>query len=511
MPQTYRRGARGRPVQNVRRTANYYRPQKQKSNVETLIYNLRKLPRRFIVISGSAVLLLTVLIVSLCVFGGKGSTSSPANGGKNGNGTPAPMATDPTVMLPPRAQALLLPEVTPATVITRDLSFGVESIKFTAEKNINMPSLYGDELFFSAGTGSLDSKIFKNLFVYNLKTGETQKVDAPTITKGEFYQTQINKNWLVWVRTDHGINNSIYVKNRNTDAAPFAVRSTKSGKFKVRLAGNTLIWVEPTSSTSSQLILWDLASGENLPLMTFSDTTYSVSDPCIYEAPEDTGAPGASATPTPTPSPTPTPTPSPTPSASSSPGASASPGFNETGGEETVAANDNITIVWAGPDPNQTPEQKAQEEHSAIFWLKLDQNSVDANGNINKQTYLPGTYVHEPLYNGKYFVWIDNNYMPGGANLYLSEPNGTPKIVDTAVTTYALGDDILVYGKSSKIWVYVISTGEYCCMTGGKEQGKTPCVHGNTVVWFDWDTDEVRFKVLTDEELAVYKGSAGAR
>jgi hypothetical protein len=170
--------------------------------------------------------------------------------------------------------------------------------------------------------------------------------------------------------------------------------------------------------------------------------------------------------------------------------------------------------VWAGPDSSQTADQiTANGEHSAIYWLKLGQNIQDESGNIRKdaiQTFLPGTYVHEPLYNGKYFAWIDTNYAPN-SNLYISEPNGTPKKIDTGITTYGLGDDVLIYGKSGQIWVYVISTGEKCCMS---EHGMMPVVSGNTVVWADNSSsdsgnDVLKFKALTDEELALYTGNSG--
>jgi hypothetical protein len=498
MPQNYRRGA-VRPGRNVRKTSGYYRPPKRQSKLELLMERIKKLPRRFLIITGSCLLLLILLISMFALFSDKAGTAPTGSGGSKTK-TPAPTATamDPSVTLPPRAAALLVPEVTPEGVPVRDLSFGAKDIHFK-ERQINQPALYDNELFYSAGTGDINSgNVFKKMYLYNLDTGEEEQVSAPMITKGEYYETQLNKDWLVWVLTDGGIHSQIYMKNRNTDSAPFKLRECAHGKPKLRLAGDTLIWMEPVNDTSDQLMMTNLNEQEVIPLANFSQfATYGVSAPCIYDEPDEAGG---TAGPAPESSPTVSPTPAPEVSATSSHDG------DESGSGENPAARNNTTVVWAGPDTGQTPEQaQAEGEHSAIFWVKLGEGvTYDEKGEIRKNTYLPGTYVHEPLYNGTYFAWVDGNYAPR-QSLYIGKPNEAPIKIDDSVTTYSLGDDILVYGKDKQIWVYIISTGEYCRLTSGKEEGKTPLASGNGVVWSVWTKDitgdVMRYKLLTGRDL----------
>lgn len=493
MPQTYRRGA-VRPARNVRKTSGYYRPPKRQSKLELLMERVKRLPRRFLILAGSSVLLLVVLISLFSMLSDEAGTT-PAGSGPMAK-TPVPTATamDPTIPFPPRPAALLVPEVTPETVPVRDLSFGAKDIHFK-ERQINQPSLCGNELFYSAGTGDINSgNVLTKMYLYNLDTGEEVKVSAPMIKKGEYYETQHNKDWLVWVLTDGGIHSQIYMKNRHNDNAPFRLKECAHGKPKLRLAGDTLIWMEPVNATSDQLMMINLNEQELIPLDSFSQfATYGVSAPCIYDEPLEP-EPGSS----------PAASPANTPAVSE-----ASPGEgDEDGSEHSPAARSNTTVVWAGPDPGQTAAQiQAEGERSAIHWVKLGEGvTYDENQKIVKNTYLPGTYVHEPLYNGTYFAWVDGNYAPR-QSLYIGKPNEAPVKVDDSVTTYSLGKDILVYGKDMQIWVYVISTGEYCRLTSGSEEGKTPLACGNAVLWSVWTKDitgdVMRYKLLTDRDLGL--------
>ncbi len=152
------------------------------------------------------------------------------------------------------------------------------------------------------------------------------------------------------------------------------------------------------------------------------------------------------------------------------------------------------SITWAGPGET--------EDTSGIYYLILE---TDEQGLFNEpEEYFPGTYVHEPLYNGEYFVWLDTNKSREG-KLYLGKPGEEPVVIDQHITTYSLGDGIVVYGKNSSVWVYVITTGEICRLTSPDEQGMLPKVSKRTVVWYnlssDSDKDVLRYKILTDEEL----------
>lgn len=342
-----------------------------------------------------------------------------------------------------RVAALLQPpQLQYQSVAYRDLSSEVKDVQFS-QAQINQPGVYGHEIFFSCGTGSLDGPVLTRMCTYNLDTGEETQVAETKIYNGEYYETLISDKYLVYLETDHGTNNNIYVLNRGEEK-PTLIKTCKNGKPKLRLSGDTLIWMEQVDENLDNLQMIDMVTQENVTLFEISDVaTYGVSAPCIH----------------------------------------------------------GDTIVWAGPDTAQSEEDKANGEKSAIYTLNLDTDIDD--GGLHPQSFTPGTYVHEPQFDGVHYVWIDSN-KSFDSNLYLSVANGTPQVIASGVTTYGLGDGIVVYGKDQGVWVYVMQTGETCRLTSDTEKGIMPQVQGRTVVWHSTSSDGkdvLRFKILSDEDL----------
>ena len=342
-------------------------------------------------------------------------------------------------------------KATPNPAVIRDISYGARDIEFK-EKQINIPGIYDNELLFSAGTGSLyvGSDVLSKLYLYNLDAGDETLIAESDIYAGEYYETLVNHKWLVWLETDHGTKNYIMVMDRSTGKIS-KLQSFKEGQPKLNLYGNLLVWVEQVSDAEDRLSMIDLEVQEFLPIQTFTDkATYGVSSPYVYDD----------------------------------------------------------TIVWADRDPTQTEEDKQNGENSAIYYLEL--KTDEAGTFAEPQYYCPGTYVHEPLYNGDVFVWLDANKSPR-SNLYIGRVGEEPKKIASDVTTYSIGEGIVVYGKDQAVWVYVIATEELCRITSPGEMGMLPKVTKRTVVWYnlsaDSEKDVLRFKILTDEEL--YPGGLG--
>ena len=332
------------------------------------------------------------------------------------------------------------PVLTPNPGAMRNLSHMAKDVRFDTEGQVNQPGIWDSELFFSAGSGSLDDPVLTRLYLYNLTTNKVQKVKETEIYKGEYYETLINDKWLIYLETDHGTNNYIYAMNR-ADSKVTLIKNCKNGKPKLRLHGDTLIWMEQDQD-EDKLYMVDLVSQENLPLFTFADVaTYGTSAPSIYGA----------------------------------------------------------WIVWSGPDPEPVDEN---EVTSAIYYINLDED-IGENG-IEPRIYKPDTYVHEPLFNGKHFAWIDTN-KSFNARLYVAQPNAEPRNSATGISAYGLGDGFVVYGKNQGIYVYIIATGETCRLTDETEKGILPQVYGRTVLWQNKSVsggrDVLRYKVLSDEDL----------
>lgn len=343
------------------------------------------------------------------------------------------------------AQAVV-PAVTPNPAKARDISYGARDIEFK-ERQINKPGIYDNEIVFSAGTGgiSLGGAVLTKLYLYNLDAGDETLITESTIKDfGEFYETYVNHHWLIWLETDHGDKNYIMCMNRSTGKIS-KLQSFKEGSPKLRLYDDLLVWMEHVSPTEDRLRMTDLNSQEPLTLFTFTDNaTYGVSSPCVYKD----------------------------------------------------------TIVWSGPDKSQSDADKANGEKSTIYYQKLE---ADETGTFSAaKQFSPNTYVHEPLYNGDVFVWLDGNKSPN-SNLFVARPDEEPRLIANGVTTYSVGDGIVVFGKDQAVWVYVTDTDELCRLTSPDEMGMLPSVTKRTVVWYNLsaesDKDVLRFKVLSDEEL----------
>lgn len=397
---------------------NYYSPRRTKVHPAILI-------------SACALVLVGVLVFAIVQL------TRPAPGELTPMGTAAPeFKAD-------RSGLLESPTVQAAPVSSRFIGFGSQDFQFS-EKYINQPAIYQTEIVFSAGTGTTQ---LNKLFYYNLDTGEEKRLAQSTIYMGEYYETLISDDWIVWLETDSGKKNNIYTMNRQTGAISL-VKTIETGKPKLRLSGDLLIWMEQVESNLDQLYMFHLSSQENLSLFEINEiSTYGVSAPYIYDD----------------------------------------------------------TVVWAGKDTEQTDEDReANGEKSFIYYVDLNEDTFSGDGGLNYNTYQPGTYVHEPAYNGEYFIWIDKNKAPN-SKLYIGKPGEEPKIIDRGVTTYSMGDGIVVYGHNHGVWLYVIETGEICRLTREGEKASQPLVANRTVVWYNHSAeagkDVLRYKVLSDEDI----------
>lgn len=419
----------------------------------------KRLAPRLGIVAGIAAAL-TVAIVGIHALVGNRAVQAPAAAT-----LPAGLSTQTPRDYPARGAVLAEPLVTPAPGKPRDLSYGAADIRFDKD-NVNMPTgIYDTEIVFSAGDGSLDDKVMTDLYLYNLDTGEYEKIASTKEYKGEIYETLVNHDWIVWLDTDHGTNNKIYVYDRNdhTQTKVFMIQNNKNGKPKLQMYGDSLVYMEHTSKTVDTLVLFDLLEQDQIPLYSFNEVvTYGTSNPCVYEN----------------------------------------------------------WVVWAGPEPTEETEDTAEptqtaaaspddaadtaesKECSAIYYMNLNED-FDGDG-AHPRVLEPGTYVNDPLFNGDVFVWRDGNKKPG-SSLYICEPGGEPRVVATGITTYSLGDGIVVYGKDEEVWVYIYDKGETCRLTAEGEDGILPVVTGRTVVWqnlsADSSKDVLRYIILTDKDL----------
>lgn len=315
-----------------------------------------------------------------------------------------------------------------------DLSGNVIEIK-SAEKSINTPDVFGAEMVYSAGTGSLLKPLLKTLYLYDLETDTEKAVAKVKLKDGEIFETVLNDTYIAWLDTDQNGSNSIYVLDRTQEGAtPRLIKECTFAVPKLRLSQDYLMWIEQNEEKEERLYVVDLISEENASIPGFVESieramsTYGVSAPGIY----------------------------------------------------------GTQIIWAASDPNQSEEDSIRNgEKSAIYHCDL---TMFAQDDYEPSAFCPGMYVHDPITNGDAWAWIDKNKAPD-STLYLKVGDDVREIAQ-GVISYALGDEMLVFGKDGDIFVYFYTTDAYARLNREGERGIMPVVSGRRVVWFNKSAGE---------------------
>lgn len=314
-----------------------------------------------------------------------------------------------------------------------DLSADIVTVQ-SGENNINIPDVYGHEMVYSAGTGSLLKPLLKTLYLYDLDSGTEEKVAEVKLKDGEIFETVLNADYIAWLDTDQSGKNAIYVLDRNEEnAEPRLIKECSFAVPKLRLSKDFLLWIEQNEIKEERLYVVDLVSEENASIPGFVESiermmsTYGVSAPGIY----------------------------------------------------------GTEIIWAASDPNQSEEDSILNgEKSAIYYCNLDMFAED---DYEPGVFCPGMYVHDPITNGEAWAWIDKNKAPD-SSLYLKVGDEVTCIAQ-GVITYALGDDMLVFGQDGSIYAYFYNEGIYARLNRAGERGIMPVVSGRRVVWFNKSAD----------------------
>ena len=312
-----------------------------------------------------------------------------------------------------------------------DLSDGIIEIQ-SKEKSINTPDVFGHEMVYSAGTGSLLEPLLKTLYLYDLETGEENKVASVQIKNGEIFETVLNDNYIAWLDTDQKGSNRIYVLNRSEDAKPRLIKECAYAVPRLRLSQDYLLWIEQNEEKEERLYVVDLISEENASIPGFAESieramsTYGVSAPGIYDT----------------------------------------------------------QIIWAASDPNQSEEDSIRNgEKSAIYYCDLTKFAED---DYEPSVFCPDMYVHDPITNGEVWAWIDKNKAPD-STLYLKVGDEVRRIAQ-GVITYALGDDMLIFGQNGNIYAYFYEDSTFARLNREGERSILPVVSGRRVVWFNKTT-----------------------
>ncbi|OQB20548.1 MAG: hypothetical protein BWY11_02304 [Firmicutes bacterium ADurb.Bin182] len=130
-------------------------------------------------------------------------------------------------------------------------------------------------------------------------------------------------------------------------------------------------------------------------------------------------------------------------------------------------------LVWADAD---TVDMQQSGTTSTLYSIRLSDSTV--------KPYKPGTYVHDPEYNGSGFAWLSGHHGPG-TELYYSKGFGMPVKVDEGVVEFGMGSDFIAYCKDETMWVYLIGKGRSYRLTPERERAQFLGVSDDKVLWMD--------------------------
>lgn len=207
----------------------------------------------------SAVIVTGLLIVVLLFAAVFGIRACAARVGRDEPAVAAPTSTpvqagsdDPLVVT---EQATPAPDAREGASLEHplDLSDGIVEIK-SKERSVNTPDVFGHEMVYSAGTGSLLEPLLKTLYLYDLDSETETEVAKVRLKDGEIFETVLNSNYIAWLDTDQSGKNAIYVLDRATEGAqPRLIKECSFAVPKLRLSQDYLMWIEQNEEKEERL------------------------------------------------------------------------------------------------------------------------------------------------------------------------------------------------------------------------------------------------------------------
>lgn len=377
--------------------------------------------------------------------------------------TPPGAWADPTSSGPP-----LISE--PSGMIIMDNSMNVKQIS-VEEKRVNRPVVFGSEMIFSAGNGSIEKPVLTTLYLFDVTTEKYTKIASTQIKDGEIFEYFLSDKWIIWLDTDHKGTNIIYKLNRATGTVS-KVREVGNLRPKLSLYGDLLAWMEQISENSDRLYLLELNSEEDIVIEEFHETAYALSAPYIYENTVIWVGPDPSGD-----------------------GSSAifradfvmNNDYEQEQEQEQDASPSDSPSSTSQPASTSAPSQTAAPtpvpEAPLGPWQLLPSSSE--NDTLKVYYYSADMYVHEPMYNGEVMIWIDKNKAPDSSLYMLDLNTGAVSMLQTDVTAYSLSKDFVVINNNQQVWAYYYKANTLIRVSDADRASILPEAQGRVVVWED--------------------------
>lgn len=142
----------------------------------------------------------------------------------------------------------------------------------------------------------------------------------------------------------------------------------------------------------------------------------------------------------------------------------------------------NGTLIWASDGVERFEDGRMA---SMIKHIDLESSGItDVSAD---------SYVHDPQFNGSYFVWIDAHYSTK-SKLYCAPVTEGDKlesrVIAEGVVDFVLGDHFVAYSLDEVIYVYLFNSGESFRITPERELAQLLGAGEGRVIWMDVTTRE---------------------
>lgn len=152
--------------------------------------------------------------------------------------------------------------------------------------------------------------------------------------------------------------------------------------------------------------------------------------------------------------------------------------FSGTAYGQSAVSMKNGQIIFADLASGTAGGTSDDQPTSSIYSLTLSDQSFTP--------YTPGTYVHDPLTNGKQWIWRNGNHGPGD-DLYMTQNGLAAKVIAEDIADYGISEHFAAYSKNEAIYVYFFDNGQTIQITPDTERERTQLlgVSNGVVIWMD--------------------------
>ena len=152
------------------------------------------------------------------------------------------------------------------------------------------------------------------------------------------------------------------------------------------------------------------------------------------------------------------------------------------------------TLIWASDGTSHFDDDRMA---STIKHIDLNSSGI--------KEYEVDTYVHNPQFNGQYFVWLDGHYSKD-STLYYAKVTDDNKLeshaIESGVVNYAIDENFVIYSVDEAIYVFYFNSGKSFRITPERELAQLLGASEGHAIWMDVTTrqrDVLKYSSIPSE------------